>query len=395
MSIRDSSKLRHVLGALAVVALIYAALDVPLRRLAIWAETSADSYPWGDEDYLRYLLPTLFDGNGGSRLLIAGPSEAREDLLYEQFNRAFPGTDTYQGGIGGGAFQDLLAGLEYIRLEHGTEALPTGIVLGITPRFIGNIPRRPAPVVESITRYSPHWNAVDSPTGPVLERKTALEGLVARFSFQFKQQARYKSAICTAALHMMNGGRMPELPEGGARSGDGRLAHLGDELEWRLYFCRAPYRYHGLRVKGTPEGARSWLTSPRSFWPRVHAWDPYSERAMIEAQLGRIVQFTRDHDIALYVVNLPEHPENQAQYRPGHHDRYMEIVRAVIGDTPFLDLRDMLGPDDYLDHAHADLAAARRVTARTIEFIRAAAPERRDLELIVRPDDGVKAPEGS
>ena len=90
MFTRDSRKLRAVAGGLLAALLVYGGVSAAALGLAGAVEVRYGSYPWQNEDWLRVLLPTLWVGHGQNRILIAGPSEAREDLLYELFDESFP-----------------------------------------------------------------------------------------------------------------------------------------------------------------------------------------------------------------------------------------------------------------------------------------------------------------
>jgi len=91
---------------------------------------------------------------------------------------------------------------------------------------------------------------------------------------------------------------------------------------------------------------------------------------MIRQQFARLLAFTRGHDVRLYVVNLPEIGWNRDGYRPGRYERYEALVRESLEDTPFLDLRTMLGPDEFYDAGHATLPGALRVSRRVVDFVR-------------------------
>src|SRR4030095_10641277 len=147
------------------VLLVYGGVSAALLGLARAVEVRYGSYPWQNEDWLRLLLPTLWGGHRQNRILVAGPSEAREDLLYELFNESFQGLQTFQGGQSQGTFEDLVLTLEYVERVHGRSAVPHTLVLGVTPRFVANIPRGRSPPVAAIDKYSP-LRVQNGPDGP-------------------------------------------------------------------------------------------------------------------------------------------------------------------------------------------------------------------------------------
>jgi hypothetical protein len=341
-----------VVGALLAALLVYGGVTAGSLALAGTVETRYGSYPWQNEDWLRVLLPTLWVGRGQGRILITGPSEAREDLLYELFDESFPGLHAFQGGQSLGTFDDLLLSLEYIERVHGPSAVPAMLVLGITPRFVANIPRGQSPLVAAIDRYSPHVRVESGPDGPRLAPKSLLDSLQSRGRFLlFKQPHRYLSAAASVIRRVV--------------PADGRSGRL---RSW-LQIYGSPYKYH-LLPRVPPTEIQEWISRPTSFWFAGHRWEPDTDAAAIRGQFDRLLAFTRQHGVRLYVVNLPENVWNREGYQPGRYERYQALVRESLGDTPFLDLRTMLSPDEFYDAGHATLPGAVRVSSRVIAFVR-------------------------
>jgi hypothetical protein len=195
--IGDFKKLRLVLASVGIVILLYMAFNLSLLALARWAEVYHNSYPWKHEDYLRCLLPTLFENRGPTRILLAGPSEAREGLICEQFDQEFPNLHAFQSAQSLGTFDDLLLMLDYVEKVYGPEAMPRILVLGITARFVGNIPKNISPLAPAINRYSPFYSVEQTSHGSHLIPKNKWKGLVSRARFLLKQQPRYLAAIST------------------------------------------------------------------------------------------------------------------------------------------------------------------------------------------------------
>jgi hypothetical protein len=349
---RDFRKLRAVGSATLALLVVYVGVNVALLGLTRAVEVRYGSYPWQNEDWLRVLLPTLWRGHGQNRILIAGPSEAREDLLYELFDKSFPGQRAFQGGQSQGTFEGLMLTLEYVERVYGRSAVPHTLVLGVTPRFVANIPRGRSPLVGAIDRYSPHFRVQNRPDGLLLADKGLLDSLQAMTQFLlFKQPNRYLSAVASVVRRA--------LPE------DRRSAWVA---RW-LQIYGSPYKFH--RLPRVPEeGVRAWMSRPTSFWYAVHQWEPDADAFVIRRQFARLLAFTREHSVRLYVVNLPESVWNREGYRPGCYERYEALVRESLGDTPFLDLRTMLGPDEFYDAGHATLPGALRVSRRVIDFVR-------------------------
>jgi hypothetical protein len=341
-----------VVGAVLAALLVYGGVTAAALGLSRAVEIRYGSYPWKNEDFLRVLLPTLWVGRGPSRIFIAGPSEAREDLLYELFDESFPGLETFQGGQSLGTFRDLLLSLEYVERVYGPSAVPALLVLGVTPRFVANIPRDQSPLVAAIDRYSPHFQVELGPDGPRLVPKRLLDSLQARSRFLlFKQSRRYLSA----AASVIRG----NLPKDGPPSWlSGWLQEYG-----------SPYKFH-LLPRVPPAEIQAYINRPTSFWFAVHRWEPDTDATAIRQEFDRLLAFTGRHGIGLYVVNLPESVWSREAYQPGRYERYEGLLRKSLGHTPFLDLRTMLGPDEFHDAGHATLPGALRVSRRVIDFVR-------------------------
>jgi hypothetical protein len=360
------TKFRLAVTAVVSLALLYTALNVGLLLLArhVEAASAVNVYPFASEDWLRCLLPSLYDDRGRGRVFLAGPSEAREDLLYDRFDRAFPGLSTFQGAQSLGTFDDLLLTLDYVKRTCGDDAMPRVMVLGITPRFVANIPRGGSPLAKAIDAYSPRFSVEKGDGVSQLVPKPVLSGLRSRQRFLAKAPDRYRSALLTLF-------RKPLGLDKDYEQVHEHLLHapLGAEIR----FWSLPYKYHHLPPMPRDQ-MRSWMNSPTSFWTMSHEWDPAPDARLVGAQFERLLDLTRQHDVRLFVVNLPEHPDNRAGYDPARYGAYLRIVRDSIGTTPFLDLRTLLADEEFYDVGHANLPGAVRVTDEVIRFMKAADP---------------------
>jgi hypothetical protein len=370
LRIRDSRKFRHVLVAAGSVCAVYALLSLTLIGLAARSERTATAYPWRSEDYLRYLLPSLFARHDRDWQFITGPSEAREDFLHERFDVAFQGVSTYQGGLSLGTLDDLLIVLDYLEGAYGAQALPRSLVVGITPRFVANITHGVSPLAQAINRYSPRFRVEPANDGPRLHEKTRPEGLLSRLRFLSKQQGRYHAAVCATVLRQLE--RVTNLPPSPWLAPLDQAPDRVDiqTVDGLLRLCRAPYKYHHLRPM-TRAVISGWMSDTNSIWYKVHQWEPERDAFNVSTRLTRLRETCHRLGIDLYVVNLPEHPMNRVRYQPGRYEAYLNLVRGSLGDTPFLDLRELLSAEEFYDAGHATLRGAIVVTDRTIEFLRA------------------------
>lgn len=355
-----------MVGAVGAAFLTFAALAGVLHAVAAHVERQGDSYPWRSEDYLRYLIATPLAAGGENTMLIAGPSEAREDLAHDVFAASFPHVRVVQGGLSLGKFDDLLIALDYWEATLGSEAIPRVLVLGVTPRFVANLPRRESPLAATIDRYSAHYRVKRSPGGGELVPKPMAEGWLARGRFLMKQPARYRSGVCGLALSALG------VPADDPADLPFDRSHPGGVLRlWRVQLerCRSPYKFRYSRPV-PPADVAAWIRHPDSFWGDVHRWAPESDSAMVAREFARLRGMADRLGIDLFVVNLPENPVHAPLYRPGSYDAYLRLVRASLEGVPFLDLRTLLPQERFHDAGHATWAGARIVTDTTIRVLR-------------------------
>jgi len=366
---------------------MYGGLHLGLLGLAQRAEGNGHAYPYRSEDWLRYLLPTLFEDRDSGLILLAGESAVRENLVYERFERAFPQMRVVQGGLSLGTFDDVLVSLQYLERVYGKEALPEVLVMGVSPRFVANLPRDQSPLVAAINRYSPYYRVARTGNGSRIVEKGTLEGWLSRARFHLKQQARYRAAL----IALLRPYFREDVPYEEFYGDFERMRALRDALSLRperipaaLDFVRdvgvtsafgrwfrvyvSPYKYHYLEPMSRDD-LRAWLLDPESFWVDVHSWDPDHDSSLVRTQMERLLALTRRCGISLYVVNLPENPVSRKLYRPEHYASYRKILLDSLGDTPFLDLREMLAENEFYDVVHATLPGALRVTDRVIRFV--------------------------
>ncbi|MBW7992799.1 MAG: hypothetical protein FVQ84_22655 [Planctomycetes bacterium] len=389
MFTRDFKKLHIVLTSLVGVLLVYVGLNFCLLYLAHWAERSANTYPYKYQDWLRYLLPTMINTGGQNKLFLLGESAVREAFLYEQFNREFPSMTTFQGSLSLGTLDDTLLVLDYVKCVYGDEALPKILVLGISPRFVANIPKNSSPFIMALNRYSPFYCVGQTSTGSYLIPKGRWECLVSRARFQRKQQSRYLTAFSALLFRLLDDGLpyesfIHEFPKIRALRSALTMRSLnslspaidyvrdigvGTSVGRWLRIKTSPYKYHHL-VPRRPENMVKWLLHPESFWAEVYAWDPQISESTLRFQFERLLTFTSKHGIQLYVVNLPENKLGRDLYDPINYQNYHNLVLDSLDNVPFLDLREMLSERDFYDVVHTNLPGALRVTDKVVQFIK-------------------------
>lgn len=313
--------------------------------LARWAESERRHHLWRHEEWLQLFIADNYVGKGRSRILLTGPSEAREGLLEEEFRVSLPGAEPYQNAISMGTMEDVLLLLEYIDGAYGRDAMPRQVVLGVTPRFLYNFPppeRRPLPM--AIDRYSPFFRIDEEEGRPRLAPVAPFGSFVSQLRFLFKQGRRYRSALKAGALEL--------LREVSLVRGRGRL-----ERDLR------PYKYHHLPPL-PKEDYRAHFTK--------HRFDYTLEQKRDEliTDAERLLTLCRRRGVELFVVALPRGPWLDDHYEPGFYDAYLQLLREVYGRAVFLDLTRLLGQREFYDHTHCTREGARRITGIVVEAIR-------------------------
>ena len=347
-STRPSSR-RARLAVLATVAVVLIATHAVLEGVARFAEQRLGAFLWRQQDYFRLFNPENYVARGPGRLLIYGPSEAREGLFPEAIAPGMPGLVPFQHAQSIGTLEDGLVVLSYIERAYGRSAVPDAILLGITTRFIGDLRTRPSPLQEGIDRYSPHFTVREGTHPPELVPRSAFGALHARLSLLRLQPDRYRRGLyaiarsAAIAVEPSLEGRLDRGPVSVAKYLEGKLASENE--------------------------TRQWLVTPGNHWELVHAWDPARHRERVAREIGLLLDYTKRHQVELYVVNLPELSWNRELYKPGRYEAYLDIVRTALGDTPFLDLRTFLADEDFFDDAHPVWRAGFRVSERVAAFI--------------------------
>ena len=376
MFTQDSRKLKLAGSAVGVAGLIYVAFFFGLLGLARWSERRMDAYPYRAEDWLRYQLPTFFADRETDRMMLTGPSSVRENLIYDRFEEAFPETHIRQGAVSMATIEDALLSLRYIKRRFGEEALPDMLVVGISARFVSNIRRRPSPLITSIDQYCPRYRVELTEDGPRLVEKSAVESLWARRHFWSKQQPRFKAGLCSAGLLVMPadvpysefGEDLKDLQTLPRSLALVRKIGLRAALGRCLRAYTLPYKYHQLEPR-PPKMFVRWMTSHPSVWLHVYRWNPTPDEAAVRRQFDQLLDFAKEHQVKVFVFNTPEHEQCRAQYSTENYEEYLRIVKASIGNTPFVDLREALSANEFYDAVHGTFDGAMHLTDEVIPFL--------------------------
>ena len=392
MFTRDFRKPLLTISAVLTAGLLYGCIMLALQGLSRWAEQDLDAYPFKQEDWLRYLLPSRFVLQERDRIMLAGPSTVRENLLYKRFEEEFPEYFIYQGGISLGAMDDLLASLEYVEQVYGDGALPEILVLGVAPRFIANIPDdRPFSI--GLNKYSPYFAIGRDASGVRLVRKNFFGGMLARARFlAWKQPKRSRTALLALLNHWMYEKRSAaEGPGMPVASGSRELSpvdrifkipavselvrlvgfkrildyNFSELLAWHI----SPYKY-SLNPPMNLDGMLSWMNHPDSWWRLVYTWNPVQTQQETAGRLNRLVGFADRHDIRLLVINMPDRDLSRVKFDAENYQAYMDLLTDTFGASAVLDLREFLRSEEFYDSEHSMPAGSLRLTDVVIEHMK-------------------------
>lgn len=351
-----------------------------LGALARHAETRGHVYPYKQEDWLRYLLPTLWPSQGEPLMLLSGPSTVRENLLVEEFGRRFQQYRVIQGALSVGTLSDVMLSLAYIEKLYGAAALPGVMVLGISPRFLAELPAE-RPFASGIARYSGYYSAPAPDAGFRLTAKSTIRGVMDESRFLlFKQRPRYRAGIAWLTAKLVGPHASAWLSRTPlARPSVARFFGLARVMELGVHDYAleevSPYKYRDTYQRAADHLGRL-MDDPGSWWLDVHRWDPAAAVAEVGRRVSALREYATRHAMVIYVVNMPEHSLSLQRYDPGFADRYRSLLRSVFDGMPVLDLRCFLTDDEFLDVEHALPPGARRTTEEVIRFLKDIDPAR-------------------
>lgn len=383
---RDFRRVRLACVATGAACAVFIFLTIGLNALAAWGERRGSAYPFkAGEEPLRFLLPSIMGRPGAGRIMITGPSAAAEGLLYEDFDKAFPGWHTYQAAFSDATVNDVLLSLRFIERTYGRQALPEVIVVGGEPRFFNNIPRPFGPTRER-DRRSPFVSLVDvysgvhvkaTETGSILTSKTGPERLLAASRFWLsKQQPRWRVGFAALLNRILNGpGPNIDLLDGlpPIKSIHELISRENARDLWLFAVHAGPYdavqRLAAAYVSPYVfqlEGERKTVRpDDRS---RLGHWDRY-DASLLDVQIRALVKLTERLNIKLFVVMLPRHPANQSIDESLPTGEFDAALRRALGDTPYLDLQMLLNEHLFADGTHVTRVGAHRVTAEVVKFM--------------------------
>lgn len=387
MYIPVSRKQTLVVSVALVIGGVFFCTLLLLKSLTTWAEQDLGAFPFKQEDWLRYVLPSQFTQHGRDSIMLTGPSTVRENLLYEQFTDAFPDYSIIQGGISLGTIDDVNIALKYVEKVYGRDALPAILVMGISPRFIANIPDK-RPFNDGIDRYSPYFRIAQKNNGFELVEKSPWEGQLARLRFNYwKEPERIRVALLAVLNFMLSGDKINtgtgeqsyllEMSNRLFRFSAVRQAAAGTRFERVmdhdfsevLAWLISPYKYR-LDQSPEPDALVAWASDPGSWWQQVYTWDPQANTMADLSGLVHFMEFVDTHGIKLLVVNLPERDISRGMFDSENYEKYLYIVMDIVGEENFVDLREFLTSDEFFDLEHSVYPGSLRLTNEVIDILK-------------------------
>jgi hypothetical protein len=328
-----------------------------LEWLAREVESRLDASLWRFEEWMQILSPARYEVTGERRVLVIGPSEAREAFWPEPFRKLL-GMRLINDSLSQSTFEDSLTQLEYIERVHGRDAIGEVLIVAVTPRLLQNYAPgdRPLPIV--LNRYSPRF-ALDEQVEPqALVAKGPVASALARIRIAAHSTVRYKRAL-----------RALELAA--------RSHFLGHDLAmlFRDYGLVSSRYYHS-RPLDKAQYYR-WVQTGSEIRPslqyffKLRHMNPHDQRTAVFRDFARLRQLAERTASRIVVVNLPEGGwTRRFFYEPDIHDAYMAVLHEAVGDLPLLDLRDMLTDDGFYDFMHPTWAGGLQISTTVATAIR-------------------------
>ncbi|WP_320178762.1 hypothetical protein [Roseovarius pacificus] len=364
MSTQASRKLLLSAGAIISLVGVGVFTFVMLVWISIRAERDLGAFPFKEEDWYRFLLPSQFALQDKPVVMLAGPSQVRENLRIERFRDALPDFHIYQGGISLGTIEDTEIALKLIEAAYGKEALPDFVVLGMSVRYFANIPSdRPFSTV--INTYS-GWTVKTDAGGVEIQPKSRIDTLAARLKFvgklpvRFNASARIWSATAARAL--------AGWPPTAALLNAAGLEEFWARRILKLEYPTTPYKFS--RHTNRPvEQVASRLTNDDSWFVQVVQWDAKGDRIAASMRLRRLMAFLEENDISVAVINMPERAILRESFT-FDYEEYLGAIRDVIGKAPFIDMRTFARDEEFHDAEHTLPMGSRRMTDHIVTWLK-------------------------
>ena len=111
-------------------------------------EEHLDAHLWRYEEWMQLMSGSRYPAGEHSRILVIGPSEAREAFWPEPF-RELLDARLVNDSLSLSTFEDAVSQLEYVEKVYGYNTFGGLMIIAVTPRFLQNYApgERPLPIV--------------------------------------------------------------------------------------------------------------------------------------------------------------------------------------------------------------------------------------------------------
>jgi hypothetical protein len=344
-----------VLASCAVTwVLVCATLEVIARKV----ESRLDANLWRYEEWMQLLSPARYPIDKGGRIVVIGPSEAREAFWPEPFQQALDGATLVNDSLSLSTFEDALTQLEYVEKVYGRRAIGDLLLVAVTPRLVQGYAPGERPLRIVLNRYSPYF-ALDEGVEPqALVEKSFAPSLLGRVRLAAHSGVRYQRAVRAALLAVRARVRGEDL--------DALFRAYG--LVGSRFFDTEPLdkqQYYEWARTGTG------ILPSMAYFFKLRTMDARTQRDVIVGHFERLRAIADRNDCRILVVNMPEGGwARRLFYKPGIYEAYMDVLREAVGDLPFVDLREELPDEGFFDWMHPTRDAALRLSRRVAAEIR-------------------------
>ena len=349
-STEPSRRLRSLAIVFAISALAWALPVAALGALASHAEAEWGAFLWRGEEWMRLLGPAGYAGRGAGRVMVIGPSEAREGFADAAFEAGLPGFEFFNDAISMSTLEDAVTQLEYIERAYGEEAFPEVVLLALTQRYASDYTPdgvRPLPI--ALNKYSSDFWLNQSVEPQQLVEKHPGAALVALLRSVGHSGRRYQSLLRALRARV-------QLYRSGAEWS--QLLEDRSLLASRFYrrpTVADPERYLGDILEGGGQ------------YPALRSTQP--DPAVVGAHFERLRALAAAHGSRVFVLLMPEASWRRAFYEPGIYEAYQSTVIEAAAPLPVMNFREAIPDELYFDNLHLRRQGAKRLSRQVADIM--------------------------
>jgi hypothetical protein len=336
-----------------LTALAWGVVAVSFGSLATYAETHWGVFLWRSEEWLELYSPSRYVDRGRGRIMVIGPSEAREALVAEPFEAALPGFEFYNDAMSFSTLEDGITQLEYIERVYGQGAFPEVLILTVTQRYVLDFAPGERPLVIAMNKYSPAFWIDESVEPQQLRSKHLGASLISRVRLVGHEGSRYRRAIQSLAARL----------------------RLSEPADWPRQVRRlllVSHRYHHKPHIASPELYWEHVEDETGLYHELRDMPAEPHRDSVAGHFQRLREMAARNDSQIFVVNMPEASWRRAFYAQGIYEDYRSLLMRAAGSLPVFDLRESVPDELYFDTLHVDRDGAYDFSQQVAERLAAA-----------------------